>query len=59
MNCLTCSYAIFDAQWGLYKCSKKTRDVHPELDDPCSDYHKGTPRESLANEEYYEKIEEC
>ena len=54
MNCPTCSHAVFDALWGVYKCPKKMRDVHPEIDDPCSLYKEGKPKESVENEGLYD-----
>lgn len=50
MNCPTCSNAIFDAQWGVYKCDIKKRNVYSEVDEPCTDYKFGTPKDSKENE---------
>ena len=58
MSCPRCSHAIFNALWGTYKCSIKKRNIHSEIDEPCSDYKFGTPKMSLANEEYETNLEE-
>lgn len=50
MLCQTCKKAIFDAQWGEYKCSS-TGLVYHNLA-LCGEYDKGTPTESKENEEY-------
>lgn len=57
MNCPTCSHAIFDALWGIYKCSKKTRSVSAEIDDSCNDYKEGKPRAALGNKIYESNLE--
>lgn len=50
MICQTCKNAIFDAQWGEYKCDVKK--VTFKTLDSCGDYAKGTPKQSKENEEY-------
>ena len=50
MICQTCKNAIFDAQWGEYKCDI-TKTVCRSVD-TCDDYAKGTPKQSKENEEY-------
>lgn len=50
MLCQTCKKAIFDAQWGDFKCSINGL-TYRKLD-VCGDYDKGAPSESKENEEY-------
>lgn len=50
MICQSCENAIFDAQWGEYKCSIN-KIVYKKLD-ICGDFEKGTPKESKDHEEY-------
>ena len=40
-NCLKCKHAIFDEQWGEYKCGiLKHRIYNPEAHTGCKDYKK-------------------
>lgn len=50
LKCTACENAIFDPVWGEYKCSKKQRNVKPELDADCPDYKEGKPKESKVVE---------
>lgn len=56
-NCKTCEHAIFDAQWGEYKCDIFKRVTYNADHDfmlvQCSEsYKKGTPKESKENADY-------
>lgn len=50
MICQTCKNAIFDAQWGEFKCSVKKRNCRNIVG--CSDFVNGVPQESKDHEEY-------
>ena len=50
--CVTCEKAIFVADIGEYKCGINGVTYDNLLF--CGDYERGTPKESKANEEYYE-----
>lgn len=56
MICQTCKNAIFDAQWGEYKCGKNGITYHDLAF--CGSYDKGTPAESKENEYYDRRMEE-
>lgn len=56
-NCKTCEHAIFDAQWGEYKCEVYKRVTYNANSDvmivKCGkNYKKGTPKESKINADY-------
>lgn len=40
-NCKTCTYALFDENWGEYKCEKRKTTIYILLTpDECSDFEK-------------------
>lgn len=39
-NCKTCAYALFNAQWGEYKCLKMLIKVNPDKRVNCEFYKK-------------------
>lgn len=50
-NCTTCGNAVFDPQWGEYKCKVRKTTVYILLDSSeCASYKKGEPERS--KEEY-------
>lgn len=53
-NCTTCAHAIFDAQWGDYKCEVIKKTVYQVT--KCMYYEEGKPTESKVNELYEEKF---
>lgn len=57
MNCKTCKHAIWDAKFGRFKCTKKTRIKTPGMNGTCVDYEKGAFKESKDNEAYYQEMD--
>ena len=56
-DCKKCSKAIFDQNWGEYKCSEKHHVIYPhEFEENCAFYHKGIPSVSKDDNEVFQGV---
>lgn len=62
-NCTNCGNAIYDAQWGEYKCAVSKHTVYGpgriDITIDCEHHIPGNPKESKNNADYEANLQDC